>query len=426
MTNSLNRKRFVYGWYVLAGCFAILFFNAGARFSFGVVFKPIIAEFDWGRSLVSFVFFLNSAFYAVSLVFAGKLYDRYGPKWVIIVSTLFLAAGYILTSAMRTVLEFVVGYGFLAAVGLGGTSVPIVAALMSKWFHRWRGLAISLALSGNSVGQFVLIPLFSWYVAVHGWRGSYLGIGVIMLVLNSLIALLVIRGDPEDLGLRSPVGKDLPTRDNATPEALLPRDLGLVQAMRTRSFWLFTFVMFVCGSGDFFVTTHLIPLVTDHGISPAAAGDMLAWCGLLSFAGMLVAGPASDLIGNKLPIALTFAFRVFLFALVLEYHTATSFYFFALAFGFTYLITAPLTPTLIGRLYGLSHVGILSGFITTVHHLGGGLWTYLGGWVFDRTGRYDGAFILSAAAALLAFVASLLIAERRHGETETDNGFGGR
>lgn len=184
--------------------------------------------------------------------------------------------------------------------------------------------------------------------------------------------------------------------------------------MHTRSFWLFSTVMFICGSGDFFVTTHLIPLVTDHGISPVTAGHMLAWFGLMSLAGLLVAGPVSDLIGNKLPIALTFLLRFFLFVLVLRYQTLGSFYVFALFFGFTLLITAPLTATLMGRLYGFSHVGLITGCITTIHHVGGGFWAYMGGLIFDQSGSYQLAFVLSAIMALVAFSSSIFIIEKRH------------
>ena len=61
------------------------------------------------------------------------------------------------------------------------------------------------------------------------------------------------------------------------------------------------------------VTTHLIPLVTDYNISPTTAGNMLAWLGLMRLVGLLVAGPASDQIGTKTPIALTFLLRFLLF-----------------------------------------------------------------------------------------------------------------
>jgi predicted MFS family arabinose efflux permease len=184
--------------------------------------------------------------------------------------------------------------------------------------------------------------------------------------------------------------------------------------MRTYSFWLFLIAMFVCGSGDFLITTHLIPFVTDQGISATTAGNMLAWFGLMSLVGILAAGPASDLIGNKIPVALTFLLRFLSFLLILRYQNVTSYYAFSFIFGFTYLITGTLIPTTMGRLYGFSHIGLICGFVTTIHHLGGGFWAYMGGWIFDRTGSYRLAFILSAIMAMVAFFSCILIREKRH------------
>jgi len=162
------------------------------------------------------------------------------------------------------------------------------------------------------------------------------------------------------------------------------------------------------------VVTHLSPFVTDSGVPPIAASNMLAWYGLISLAGMLIAGPASDLIGNKIPIAITFVVRLLAFLLILRYQNLLAFYVFALAFGTTFLVTAPLCPSLIGRLYGFSHVGLISGFIGTIHHLGGGLWAYLAGLSFDLTGNYRLIFTLSAIMAFIAFVSTIFIKEQRH------------
>src|SRR4030042_774504 len=117
----------------------------------------MIAEFGWSRGTMSLVFSLNMVLYALSLTAVGKFYDRYGPKWVICISTVFLAAGYILIAAVSSLWQFYLFYGILAAIGFGGTSAPIIAALTSKWFAKWRGFAISLALSGGSLGHFALI-----------------------------------------------------------------------------------------------------------------------------------------------------------------------------------------------------------------------------------------------------------------------------
>jgi MFS family permease len=406
-----------YGWYVLAASFFILFFQAGARFSFGIMFKPMAAEMGWNRASISSAYFLNTVFFALTLSIAGKLYDRYGPRWVILVSTVLLAAGYISISQVYSLWQFHLFYGVLSAVGIGGASVPLFGALMSKWFARRRGLAISLALSGYCMGQFVLVPVINWFVLNYGWRFSYVLMGLIILAANSLLVLMVIKGDPEDMGLK-PYGYDLvdtaaalEKSNDAIPQ---PNDLSLMQASKTRSFWFFLLSMFICGSGDFLVAAHLVPLVTDYGVSPTSAANMMAWFGLMSLGGILIAGPAADLIGNKIPIALTFFLRLIVFLMILKYPNPITFFIFAICFGFTLLVTAPLITTLVGRLYGFTHLGLISGFITTIHHLGGGFWAFMGGALFDKTGSYQIAFTLSVALAVIAIISTLAIKEKRH------------
>jgi nitrate/nitrite transporter NarK len=83
-------------------------------------------------------------------------------------------------------------------------------------------------------------------------------------------------------------------------------------------------------------------------------------------------------------------------------------------FGFTFLITAPLTTTLVGRLYGFSHIGFISGFITMIHHLGGGFWAYTGGLSSDHTGSYHCFFIVSALLAGIAVICTILIREHNY------------
>jgi MFS family permease len=414
---SLTKPNPSYRWYILAASFGILFFTTGTRFSFGVMFKPMIAEFGWDRGSLSLAFFLNMTIFALSLTIVGRLYDRYGPIWVIIISSFFFSAGYIAVSFINSLWQFYLCYGIIAAIGLGGTSVSLMAAITSKWFEKWRGLAISVALSGSCLGEFVLIPLFTIFAARYGWRLSYLYMGLITLGVNVNLALFVMKPDPTGIeNQSSPAQPKMKSnqRESETSPGARHHDLSLGEAMQTRSFWLFLLVMFVCGSGDFLVTTHLIPCATDYGISATTAGNMLAWSAFLSLAGILIAGPASDRFGNKAPVALTFTLRFLLFWLILKYQNILSFYIFSLIFGFTLLITAPIATTLIGRLYGFSHLGLISGFITTIHHLGGGFWAYMGGLLFDKTGSYQLAFRLSAVMALVAVFSALFITEKKY------------
>ncbi len=423
---SSARPTISFGWYVVAASFVIMFLNAGARLMIGVLFKPVIADFGWSRSAMSAAVLVNLAVFAVAIVVAGRLYDRYGPRWIILVSSVLFSGGLMLTAVMTDLWQFVLFYGVISAAGLGGTSAPIFGAIVSHWFERGRGTAVSLAMAGTSLGQFALVPLFTVFLLDQGWRATVFWVGLLCLVVNVVLVFAVLRSDPGDAG-RAPYGQGAAAAASGPPRpaaaapapspaggAAGPRSLTLREAMRTASFWYFTVAMFVCGAGDFLLTTHLVPMATDHGVATSTAVAMLAWFGLLSLGGILLAGPASDLIGDRVPIALAFGLRVALFLLVFRYQNVASFWALALGFGFTFLVTAPLTTTLMGRLYGFAHIGLLGGFITTVHHVGGGIWAYLGGAVYDATGGYAPAMAISAGASAVALVLTLLIKEVRH------------
>ncbi len=418
LVSKIKKNQIFYGWYILAASFAILFLTSGIRFSIGVVFKPLMVEFGWNRSSVSLAFFVNMTIYAFSLIVAGRAYDRYGPKWVIAVSAIFLSAGFMGIAVIDSLWEFFIFYGILAGIGMGGTTVPIFATLMTKWFDKYRGLSVSLGLAGSCAGQFILVPAFTFFVLEYGWRSSYFVVGLIMLFVIVGLGLFVIKGDPKDFGLK-PFGHKVEATAELKPDGqslCKPEnlDFSLPEAMKTSSFWFFIIVNFICGSGDFLVVTHLIPMVTDYGISPTTAGNMLAWLGLMSLAGILIAGPASDIIGTKIPFALTFLIRFLLFLMILKVQSKLSFYILSLGFGFTLLAGAPLTPILMGKLYGFSNLGLITGVVVTVHHIAGGFWAYVGGLIFDRTGSYMPAFAISAGMALVAFFSMLLIKEKRY------------
>lgn len=414
MTSSVRSPRVFYGWYVLAASFAILFLNGGGRNTIGIMVKPMADEFGWSRGAISAAVFVNLAVYALASIISGRVYDRYGPKWVVAGSTVLFSAGFALMATMDSLWQFLLYYGVLNAAGLGGITVPMFGSIIGNWFERRRGLAVSLALAGSCLGQFFLVPVFSDLVIGSGWRVTSLWIAGASMVLNLPLVFAVIRGDPAHYNLQ-PYGVEHTAVGAAEgPTAAQLPGLTLGQAMRTRSLWMFTIIMFVCGGGDYLIITHLVPMATDYGISAGTGASMLAWLGLLGMAGVLVAGPAADAIGNKIPIVVTFALRVMLFAALFAFKQPASFWVFSLGFGLTLLVTAPLTPTLVSNLYGVTHLGFISGFITTVHMFGGGLWTYLGGVLFDSAGNYDLALVVSAVMSAVALVCAFFIREKRH------------
>ncbi len=133
--------------------------------------------------------------------------------------------------------------------------------------------------------------------------------------------------------------------------------------------------------------------------------------GLTGLFGVLLAGAWSDRSGPMWATLACFTLRIGLFGAILLHQQTASIAAFALLFGTTFWMTAPLTLIFVRQTFGTAHLGGLSGLVVMVHHMCGGLGALIGAVVFDAQGHYDTAFALMLGLSLLA--AALTFALRR-------------
>jgi predicted MFS family arabinose efflux permease len=203
----------------------------------------------------------------------------------------------------------------------------------------------------------------------------------------------------------------IPRLPGGAPHGLVASRSGasLAAAARTRRFWVLVVMYAICGLDDFFVTTHVVAFAQDRGVDTLVAGNLLALMGLTALAGVLVAGAASDRTGPVLPTALAFGARVAVFGLIAVDQSPLSIAIFALVFGATIMVTAPLTILFVRDAFGTRNLGALAGLITMVHQIFGGLGAYGGALVYDYTGSYDAAFVALLVASALGLVLAFLL-----------------
>jgi predicted MFS family arabinose efflux permease len=179
------------------------------------------------------------------------------------------------------------------------------------------------------------------------------------------------------------------------------------QAARTRQFWLLMLIYSICGFDDFFVSTHVVAFAQDRGMDAFLAGNLLALMGLTGLVGVLAGSAWADRVGPVRGTAFAFAARIVVFAWIAIDQSPVSVAVFALVFGATFLVTAPLTVLFVRESFGTAHLGALTGIITMVHQIWGGVGAYVGARMFDATGSYDHGFALMLALTAVALVATL-------------------
>ena len=391
-----SSSTFFYGWIILLGGFLILVVDGGVRFSFGVLVKPLAAEFGWERGAITFAYTLNMLVFGFGQMMAGRLLDRYGPRLLFSVSALVASAGLFLTSRTSSIPELYFYYGVVTAVGVSGITIGVVSSTVSRWFRSLRGLIGGIAVTGTAFGHFAIIPGLAYSLARFGWRASWTGLGVLVSAVVVPVAIAVMKKEPADIG-QSPYqigGKIGP------PSALPAPDYSPREAFLSRSFLFVAAAYGLCGFQDFFFVTQFIPFATDAGLTSQHASNVQGLAGLLSLVGVLAFPALTEKAGHGVPLSFMFVLRVVCFGLLLFSSAETAIFAAALLMGFTLMATAPLAAAMTGDYFGVRNIGLITGAILWVHHTGGALGALLGGVVHDATGSYAGMFLACLLMAL--------------------------
>jgi predicted MFS family arabinose efflux permease len=375
---------------VLAAGFLVLFISGGSRFAIGLTLKTVVEEFGWVRSDIGLAVALFQIVSAVCLYVAGTMADRTSPLLVLGGGLTIAGIGIGLMGFMSAPWHALLLYGVVFAIGNGMASLTPVIVMVTRVFPRRIGFANAIAMSGMSVGQLVVVAVLAAVLVAIGWRSVFFWLGLAHLALVPVLLAVLPRGHD---GAAPPVPQ-------AARDPSPSRTIG--EIARTRQFRLLLGVYAMCGFDDFFVTTHLVAFAQDRGLNPFVAGNLLALMGLAALLGVIAAGAWSDRSGPKAPAAASFAMRIIIFALILINQSAAMVTLFALIFGFTFLVTAPLTVPFVAESFGTQKLGALTGLITMVHHICGGLGAYLGAALFDASGGYDRAFFVMMASSIVA------------------------
>ena len=397
-------RRINYAWVILATGFTVLFFSSGSRFAFGLLLKPMSEDLELSRSALSLAATCFMIVGAVTMPFVGRLVDSFSVRKVVSIAVVIASAGIGLMGLAQTQWQVILLYGIIFAVGNGGSSVGPIGVMISRWFERGRGTATSAAMSGNALGQLVIITALATTLTVVGWRYAYMSLGIVNLLIVVPLVIAFAKSNPEPT---QPHDSDQPTETDA-PSSALP----MQEIFTSRQLWLLLVVYAVCGFQDFFVATHVVAFAQDKGLTAAFSGTLYAFMGLLGLFGVMSAGILADRFGSTHPTVLCFLARIVCFGLIIVSQSTAAIVVFALLYGFTFLITAPLTVTFAGSMFGAPRLGMMSGIINMTHHIAGGLGALLGGIVFDARGSYDAAFILMLALSVLATVLTFTIRER--------------
>jgi predicted MFS family arabinose efflux permease len=323
------------------------------------------------------------------------LADRYGTGRVLAAGGLLYALGNTVMALGESAFAVHLGAGVMVGMAVGASGFPLVLAVVARSVpEERRSMALAIAATGGSVGQFLLLPFSQVLIEGLGWPAA-------LLILAALAALIV----PLAAAL---AGK--PTMAAAGPASL---GGALSQARRHRGFLLLTAGFFVCGFHVSFIATHLPGYITSLNLDPLVGASALGLIGFFNILGGLAAGVLGSRFRLKYVLSMIYLARAVAIGLFLfGPKTEWAVFAFSAVIGLLWLSTVPLTSSLVGQIFGSRFMATLFGIVMLGHQLGAFFGAWLGGLSYDLTGSYDGVWILSILLGLLAVALHWPIADR--------------
>lgn len=368
----------------------------GMFYGLSVFLLPLEKEFGWTREQTSWVSTVGIVIIASTYIFAGKLYDRKGPRVVAIIGGVTYSLGYLLASTINSLTTFYLTLGMLLGVA-NGFGYVIPTAVASKWFPDKRGVMIGLMVGSYGAGSGIFGPLAAKLMEHVDWRGVFRIYALIFLVMT-MIAASLLKNPPA--GYRPPRGQ------GARGAAGQQVDVPAAEMVRTPTFKLLWIAYCFGTTAGLMVISQLVPFARSAGYGAATAALAITVGALGNAAGRIFSGWLSDRAGrlNVLRVALLVSAAVFP-ALYLMREQVVAFYLLLCLAYYCYGTQLSVYACTSADFYGTRNIGLNYALLFSAWGVAGILGPFLGGRVYVVTGDYRLAFFIAAGAELIAVVA---------------------
>jgi MFS family permease len=386
------------GWRVVLACFLVALFIFGfGLYGHGVYVAELQRLRGWPADLISGASTLTFLLSSIFVIFTNELLTKFGPKRLVLLGITALAASTILLAFATKPWQLYAAF-ILMSLGWTGMGVVVIATIVSHWFVRRRGLAISVAFNGASCGGVVVAPLLLLLGDRIGFPAAMLTATTIMVVVLVPVVVLWIGPSPPS---GDPVKHQTVYSPAQTPDP--QRNIPRSTVVRRLAFWTISvpFALALVAQIGFIV--HQIALL-EPKIGRPGAGFAVALTTSMAVLGRFCLGMVVDRLNPRLVTATSLMSQAA--ALLAIAHTDNASVLFAACavFGFSVgnLITLP--PLIIHREFEAAAFTMVLGLSGAVSGITGAFGPALVGLVHGLSGGYTGALALCITLELVAAV----------------------
>lgn len=421
---SMTGSGIYYGWLIVATMAVVMFITVGTFFyGFATLVDPLSDEFGWSRAAISGAFSLRTEMGGAEAPIIGYLVDRLGSRLMLLVGIALVGTGFILMSQIQAIWQLYTTVAVIA-VGMGATGGAVAYTAIAHWFVKKRGRATAIVTLGGGSGGLMVLAL-SALIDAYGWRTALLTVGAVQIALCVPLALLV-RERPEDMGLL-PDGERPAVAEETSPRALdggagvakpkatasiHQQGLTMGQVLRTRPFWILGISMALAGLGSQGLVVHQIAYMKNSvNLSADTAAQIATAMTMVSLLGRLAFGYLADFVDKRKLLAAAYLLMAAGTLVMAQARSAWQLLFYLALFSPGWGASIAVRPVLQAEHFGVRSFAGIQGLLFMLSSVGSVTGPIFVGGVFDATGDYRPAFLLTALAGLLA--APMMMAMRR-------------
>jgi MFS family permease len=373
---SRDASEFRLGWkVVMAAALGVGIGVSGAPFyTLGVFLKPLSGEFGWSRAEASAATLFLTFGSALTAPVVGRLADRLNVRNIALISLVGIVLAFLwLTQSGPRVGSWYFGLALLALAGCGTTPLVWVHAV-TTWFDKSRGLALGFTLAGSGISGIVSPHAVDFLIIHYGWRAGYVGLALFTLIVALPVVFLFFR--------------EKATAKTVKDTSHLP-GLTVGEVLRTRRYWQLAIGFMSTGGAIAAIIVHLVPLLTDTGVSRTTATSIAGLMGFAVVFGRIAVGFLVDRLHAPYVAAVLLTIPAIGYLLIAGGSgVGWSLMLATILFGLSAGAEVDLMAYLGSRFFGLKAFGAVYGMLLLPFGLGAGVAPILMGHVYDVTGHY--------------------------------------
>jgi nitrate/nitrite transporter NarK len=368
---------------------------------FGKQFTEAIENggFGWTKTAATLPYTIAIACFALMMVPAGRLQDRFGPRIVATSGALLTGMGLIITSyaSAQNTLPALLGFGLLCGTGFGlGYASATPAAV--KWFPpEKKGLITGLVVSGFGLAPVYIAPLSKYLLSTYGLNSSFMILGFSFSVLTIIFAQFI----------NNPAAPVAAHKSAAAKAAMT--DYSFREMLRDPRFYMLYLEYACAATAGLMIIGHLAKIVAVQSANMVTIGFLLvALLAIFNAVGRIVAGIISDYIGRVVTLSIVFVLQAIVMFFFSQFNSEATFIAGAALVGFNYGACLSLFPATTADYWGTKNLGLNYGILFTAWGVGGVFGPILAGRIADMTGSYALAFNIAGSLLIFASVLTFL------------------